>query len=246
MNYDPMAEIQLDFDRKPRTGLEEAVFAEGKSVPQLDAIFETAEQRQCPLLVTRLDAEKHASLARRWGAHVDYCATSHTAFFGRVGTVGAAARIAVVAAGTSDARVAREAQRTLTFAGAASEMMFDVGVAGLWRLTRRIETLRTFPIIVAVAGMDAALPTVLGGLVPGLIIAVPTSVGYGVAAGGRTALNAILASCASGITVVNIDNGYGAACAALRVLRALQHTDRQETEQWNVETSSRQALRESP
>ena len=222
------------------------MFAEGKSVRQLAAIFETAERRECPLLVTRLVPEKYASLAARWDAHVDYCETSHTAFFGRVRKVGAAARVAVVAAGTSDARVAREVERTLTFAGAASEMIFDVGVAGLWRLTRRIEAIRTFPVIVAVAGMDAALPTVLGGLVPGLIIAVPTSVGYGVAAGGQTALNAILASCASGITVVNIDNGYGAACAALRALRALQNTDTRETKQWNVETSSRQASRESP
>jgi NCAIR mutase (PurE)-related protein len=88
----------------------------------------------------------------------------------------------------------------------------------LWRLTRRIDELSRFRVVIAVAGMDAALPTVLGGLIPGVIVAVPTSVGYGVAAGGRTALNAILASCAPGISVVNIDNGYGAACVALRVL----------------------------
>jgi NCAIR mutase (PurE)-related protein len=87
------------------------------------------------------------------------------------------------------------------------------------RPIRRIDDLRDFPIVIAAAGMDAALPSVLGGLLPGLIVAVPTSAGYGVAAGGTTALNAILASCASGIVTVNIDNGYGAACAALRVLR---------------------------
>jgi pyridinium-3,5-biscarboxylic acid mononucleotide synthase len=98
----------------------------------------------------------------------------------------------------------------------------DVGVAGLWRLTSRLDELRSFPIVVAIAGMDAALPTVLGGLLGASIVAVPTSVGYGVAAGGHAALNAILASCAPGIVVTNIDNGYGAACAALRIAKAVR------------------------
>ena len=96
--------------------------------------------------------------------------------------------------------------------------IFDVGVAGLWRLLDRIDDIRKFPLAIAAAGMDAALPTVLGGLFEGLIIAVPTSQGYGVAEGGSAALNSILASCSAGIVTVNIDNGYGAACAALRVL----------------------------
>ena len=116
--------------------------------------------------------------------------------------------------------VAREAVRTLAFRGEAAALIADVGVAGLWRLTRRLEEIRATPVIIVAAGMDAALPSVLAGLVPGVVIAVPTSVGYGVAAGGRAALDAILSSCAPGITVVNIDNGYGAACAALRLLGA--------------------------
>ena len=128
-------------------------------------------------------------------------------------------QVAVVTAGTSDVPVAREAVRTLEFNGVACKEVYDVGVAGLWRLMDRVEELARYPVLIAAAGMDAALPSVLGGLVPGLIIAVPTSVGYGVAAGGLTALNTLLASCAPGITVVNIDNGYGAACAALRSLR---------------------------
>lgn len=93
------------------------------------------------------------------------------------------------------------------------------GVAGLWRLLERVDDLKRFPVLIVIAGMDAALPTVMGGLLPSLIIAVPTSVGYGVAAGGQAALNTLLSSCAPGIVVVNIDNGYGAACAALRALR---------------------------
>jgi NCAIR mutase (PurE)-related protein len=99
--------------------------------------------------------------------------------------------------------------------------MADIGVAGLWRLMRRLDEIRQHAVVIVAAGMDAALPSVVAGLVPAAIIAIPTSVGYGVAAGGRTALDTLLASCAPGITVVNIDNGYGAACAALRLLRAL-------------------------
>jgi NCAIR mutase (PurE)-related protein len=125
----------------------------------------------------------------------------------------------VVTAGTSDIPVSREAVRTLAFHGYLSTEISDVGVAGLWRLLRHVEALCAFAVIIVVAGMDAALPTVLGGLVPGCIIAVPTSVGYGVATGGRAALDAMLASCAPGVMVVNIDNGYGAACGAMRVLR---------------------------
>ena len=97
--------------------------------------------------------------------------------------------------------------------------MTDVGVAGLWRVLERVDVLRDAEVVVVVAGMDGALPSVVAGLVPGPVIAVPTSVGYGVAQAGRVALGAALASCAPGLTVVNIDNGYGAACAALRILR---------------------------
>jgi NCAIR mutase (PurE)-related protein len=103
----------------------------------------------------------------------------------------------------------------------------DIGVAGIWRLMARLDEIRDMPVVINAAGMDAALPSVVAGLVPGAIIAVPTSVGYGVAAGGQTALNAILASCAPGIVTVNIDNGYGAACAAMRVLNALPRGDQE-------------------
>ena len=96
-----------------------------------------------------------------------------------------------------------------------------MGVAGLWRLLDRIDEIRAYPVVIVVAGMDAALPSVVGGLVPGVVIAVPTSTGYGVASGGSTAMAAMLASCAPGVVVVNIDNGYGAACAALRALPLL-------------------------
>ena len=115
---------------------------------------------------------------------------------------------------------AREAQRTLAWYGEPAAEFHDVGVAGLWRLTERLEEIRRYPVLIVAAGMDAALASVVGGLVRGCVIGLPTSVGYGVASGGRTALDAMLASCAPGLAVVNIDNGYGAACIALRMLRA--------------------------
>jgi NCAIR mutase (PurE)-related protein len=127
----------------------------------------------------------------------------------------------VVTAGTSDLRVATEAARTLHFTGVRHTVYADIGVAGLWRLTERIEEISQHDVIIVVAGMDAALASVMGGLVGKCVIGVPTSVGYGVAAGGNTALNAMLASCGQGVVVTNIDNGFGGACAAVRVLNSL-------------------------
>ena len=100
-------------------------------------------------------------------------------------------------------------------------MISDVGVAGLWRLTERLQDIQNHKVVICIAGMDAALPTVLGGLISSALIAVPTSVGYGMAEGGETALRSLLVSCAPGISVVNIDNGYGAACAAIRILNQI-------------------------
>ena len=129
--------------------------------------------------------------------------------------------MAVVSGGSSDLPVAREAIRTLNFYGHHPLEAHDLGVAGLWRLTERLDELRQRRIIICVAGMEAALPTVLAGLVPAALIAVPTSIGYGTANGGETALRALLTSCAPGLSVVNIDNGYGAACCALRIQNTL-------------------------
>lgn len=209
------SDFVLDEERAGRIGFGEAVFCAGKSVPQIAAILEHA---RAPMLLTRLDGGQYAALPAAQQALLDYDPLSSTAFSGAPPPIAEPARIAVVTAGTSDLPVAREAARTLRFSGHDATLIADVGVAGLWRLMRRLDTLRDMPVLIVAAGMDAALPSVIGGLVRGVIIGVPTSVGYGVAAGGHTALNAILASCASGIVTVNIDNGYGAACAAMRVL----------------------------
>lgn len=213
-------EFVLDFGRRDRIGLDEAVFSAGKSPAQIDAILTEAAARGASMLLTRLDPTKFTALDASLRERLDYCPVSETAVFGDRPEATSKGRVAVVCAGTSDIPVAREAVRTLAFRGEAATLIADVGVAGLWRLTRRLDELQATPIIIVAAGMDAALPSVLAGLVAGVVIAVPTSVGYGVAAGGRAALDAILSSCAPGITVVNIDNGYGAACAALRLLGA--------------------------
>ncbi len=210
-------EFVLDEAREQRLGFGEAVFCAGKSVAQIAAILEHAQQ---PMLLTRLDPDRFAALPAGQRGDLDYDPVSRTAYFGAATPTVGEALIAVVTAGTSDVPVAREAARTLRFSGHATLAVTDVGVAGLWRLMRRLDELRAMPVLIVAAGMDAALPSVIGGLLPGVIVAVPTSVGYGVAAGGHTALNAILASCAPGIVTVNIDNGYGAACAAMRVLGA--------------------------
>jgi len=215
--------IRLDFERRARIGLDEAVLCDSKSVGQIDAVLERAAAAAKPLLLTRLSTEQLTALADRHRAQLDHDPVSSTAYFAWSPPRAEAPQVAVLSAGTSDARVAREAVRTLEYYGVGALEIGDVGVAGLWRLMERIEEVRPLPAVIVAAGMDAALPSVVGGLVPGLVVAVPTSTGYGVAARGETALRAALVSCAPGVAVVNIDNGYGAACV---VLRALGRRDR--------------------
>ena len=217
-----ISEIQFDWNRKERIGLAEAVFCLQKSVEQIQSILAESRKNKDPLLLTRLSEEQFSGLHEDFKAGLDYEVLSQTGFFQVSGEKSdhKPARVIVVAAGTSDAGVAREALRTLEFNGYGAKAIFDVGVAGIWRLMERIEEIRNYPVVIAVAGMDAALPTVLGGLIPGSIIALPTSNGYGASRNGETALAACLSSCAPGVVVCNIDNGYGAACAAIRMLTA--------------------------
>jgi hypothetical protein len=211
-------EVNLDLAREARIGLPEAILCEPKSVAQLDTILGRAQAAGQPLLLTRLTDAQAAALAPRWALDDDR--VSRVAYFGWSAQTPRTGRIAIVAAGTSDAPVAKEAARTLRYHHEEPLEVYDVGVAGLHRFLARVDELRARPVVIAVAGMDAALISVTGGAVGGVVIGVPTSVGYGVAAGGHGALQSALSSCASGVVVVNIDNGYGAACAALRVLGA--------------------------
>jgi NCAIR mutase (PurE)-related protein len=212
------SDIKLDFDRGQRIGLEEAIFCEGKTADHIVEILTQAKSKQQSFLLTRLNRATHAAITEIQSFDLDYDELSQTAIFGQARDSRDENRVAIISAGTSDAGVAREAARTLRYYGHAPREVADVGVAGLWRLMERLSDIQKSDVLIVVAGMDAALPTVLGGLVSQPIIGVPTSVGYGVAKGGESALKSMLSSCSSGLTVTNIDNGYGAACAALRIL----------------------------
>jgi len=217
-----VTDVVLDHSRAERIGLGEAVLCDAKTVPQLVAVLDRAVELGLSMLLTRLAPEQHTDLPARHATDLDYDVVSRTAFLGRPALARGPARIAVVTGGTSDERVAGEALRTLAFHGHTALRVGDVGVAGLWRLQARMAEIAECPVVIAIAGLEAALPTVLAGLVPGLVIGVPVSTGYGIAAGGRTALHSMLASCANGLVTVNIDNGFGAACAAMRALRAAE------------------------
>ena len=213
-----MNEFTLDLEREARLGFDEAIFCAGKNIAQIEAILGQAPQHRERFLLTRLSPEKWAVLDADVRQRIDYDPISQTGIFGASKPFEQPARVALLTAGTSDIPVSREAVRTLNYYGFAATEFNDIGVAGLWRLTEKLDAIRSHGVTIVVAGMDAALVSVMGGLTRGVVIGVPTSVGYGVARGGESALHAALASCAPGVVVVNIDNGFGAACAAMRIL----------------------------
>jgi pyridinium-3,5-biscarboxylic acid mononucleotide synthase len=219
-----LSDFKIDWERERRTGIGEAVFCFSKSPAQVAAICDAAHRTGRRLLLTRLTEDAQAALGAATRVLLDYDPLSHTAFLGAA-EAPEPAGIAIVAAGTSDLRVAREAARTLAFYGHDALVIADVGVAGLWRLMERIEEIRKCRIVIAIAGMEGAMFSVLAGLVTAPVIAVPSSAGYGVAEGGRTALHSALASCAPGLVTVNIDNGFGAAVAALKMLKLASGQD---------------------
>lgn len=210
-----MKDIDLDFSRNERIGVPEIVYGESKSAGQLKEIATRFAERGANLLITRCSAEQVKGLAGEFDPVARTFCTIANAPAAVAGLVG------VVYAGSSDAPVAREAIVTLEFLGCTVREYGDCGVAGVHRLMAHTDALRECRVLICCAGFEGALPSVLGGLMPQPIIAVPTSVGYGVARGGQAALHGMLASCSSGITVMNIDNGCGAAAAALRILRQL-------------------------
>lgn len=213
--YADLGFAKLDLHRELRNGLPEAVYAEGKRTDDLEAIVDRMMRAHGRVLVTRLRPEAaEALLAQRpeatWHerARILTCGEPHESRPGN---------IAVLAAGTSDLHVAEEAAVCATWFGHEVERCFDVGIAGLHRLLGNLPAIRKADVVVAVAGMDGALPTVVAGMVPAPVVAVPTSVGYGASFNGLAALLTMLNACAPGIGVVNIDNGYGAAVLASRI-----------------------------
>lgn len=221
------AEHRLDLGRRQRLGMVEAIWGEHKSADQIARILEALHDAGELALATRISREKAAAVAAQLPPELmPQLALRHHPQ-ARCLTAGALpspdrsqGQVVVLGGGTSDLPVAAEAQLALACHGIAADLVLDVGVAGLHRLLERLEELRSADVLIACAGMEGALPTVLAGLLPQPVIGVPVAVGYGVSAGGMAALHGMLASCAPGLSVVNIDNGYGAAMAALRILNS--------------------------
>jgi NCAIR mutase (PurE)-related protein len=217
--FEDVADARVDTHRALRAGLPEVIFAPGKTPEQVADIARTLLRSEQEVLVTRLEPEVQHRVAERLPGG-DYDPASRTLWYGPAevplqgkGTIG------VISAGTADSPVAAEAARVAHCFGNKVDALQDVGVAGLHRLLAESETLRAARVLIVAAGMEGALPSVVGGLVDKPVIAVPTSVGYGASFGGVAALLGMLNSCASNVTVVNIDNGFGAAYVATLINR---------------------------
>ncbi len=210
-----MGHTKIDLHRPLRNGFPEVVYAAGKTAGQVADIFCRLRGRS-PVLATRVPEETARRVLEACPG-VRHNPLARTLTLGEEDVVFGEGEIGVVTAGTSDLPVAEEAVETCRMFGHKAFLVSDVGVAGLHRLLDSIDVLRRARVLIVIAGMEGALASVVGGLVPQPVVAVPTSVGYGAALSGFTALCGMLTSCASGVTVVNIDNGFGAACAACRV-----------------------------
>lgn len=204
---------KIDTGRLERTGIPEVIYSSGKTKEQVRAIAEKMYKMGIDILATRASEEIFLGI-KEIVPEATFNPVAKTIVFHHHNQEISKDYIAVVAAGTSDLPVAEEAVETARFLGNRVESIYDVGVAGIHRLFSKVELIRGARVIIVVAGMEGALPSVVGGLVNKPVIAVPTSVGYGANLGGITALLAMLNSCAAGISVVNIDNGFGAACQA--------------------------------
>lgn len=203
----------IDTNRQSRTGLPEVIYASGKTVEQVKQIAERMYQKGIDVLATRVTTEMFKAV-KNVIPGAKYNELAKTIIYKENEELVTEDYIAIVAAGTSDLPVAEEAAETAMFLGNKVEKIYDVGVAGIHRLFHRLELIRKARVIIVVAGMEGALASVVGGLVDKPVIGVPTSIGYGANFQGLSALLSMLNSCASGVSVVNIDNGFGAACQA--------------------------------
>ena len=214
-------DINFDFDRQNRIGIIEAIWGEHKNVDQLKKICEQVLDKNELVFITRINFDK-AKLILETYKNAEYYKEAFCLIIAKnFKKLSTDKKVAIVAGGTSDLSVSLEAKLALEVHGITCKTFIDVGVAGIHRLFNNLEDINKFDVIIVCAGMEGALPTVLGGLIPQPIIAVPVSVGYGVSENGFAALNSMLSSCAPGISVMNIDNGYGAAMAALRIIKII-------------------------
>ena len=214
--------FEIDFDRETRLGFPEIIYGSSKSVEVLVNILKSYQEKDQNALVTKLQLEKIDNLLQSFpDAVVDR--ESGVFLLELDESDLEKQQVAIISAGTSDGFVVNEIYYTLAYLGIQATRVNDVGVAGVHRLLKKVDQLKQFKVLIVVAGFEGALPTVVGGLLPQPIVAVPTSIGYGVAEGGQVALNTMLSSCANGISVVNINNGYGAAMAAFRILSLIKN-----------------------
>ncbi|MDA1000413.1 MAG: nickel pincer cofactor biosynthesis protein LarB [bacterium] len=211
--FENLGHTRVDHHRPLRNGFPEVIFGEGKTPEQVAAIARSLAEKDTPVIVTRA-GEAHAAALRAAFPSAAWNPVARMIILTSGKEKKKTGCIAVLCAGTSDLPVAEEAACTAEALGSRVHRAFDVGVAGLQRLLAEIPAIRKANAVIAIAGMEGALPSVVAGLVSAPVIAVPTSVGYGVTMGGLTPLFAMLNSCASGLSVVNIDNGFGAACQA--------------------------------
>ena len=213
-----MHESIIDFQRRTRLGVIEAIWGEHKTTEQISEILKKYKREAETALVTRLTKEKGQKLLVEFPSAEFHEISGCLTLGGFKEFTSSNEEVIILTGGTSDVGVASEAEIALNLHGIKTKLLIDVGVAGLHRLLDRLEEIKSGKVVIACAGMEGALPTVLAGLIPQPIIGLPVSVGYGISGGGKTALEGMLASCAPGLTVVNIDNGYGAAMAAMRIL----------------------------
>ena len=214
-------DIRFDFQRRERIGLVEAIWGADKSIDQLKRISEEVLLKKEVVFITRINREKANYLLDLYQEGRFYEEANCLIIGENSNKLSTNKKVAIISGGSSDLSVTLEAKLSLEIYGVSCQSFIDVGVAGLHRLLSQIEKINNYDVLIVCAGMEGALATVIGGLLPQPIIAVPVSVGYGVSRNGETALNSMLSSCAPGIAVMNIDNGYGAAMAALRIIKRI-------------------------
>ena len=214
-------DIRFDFERRGRIGLIEAIWGADKSIDQLKRIAKEVLDKKEIVFITRITKEKAIELLSIYEKAKFYQKANCLIIGHNSNKLSTDKKVAIISGGSSDLGVTLEAKLTLDIYGVNCRTFIDVGVAGLHRLLSQLEEINKYDVLIVCAGMEGALATVVGGLLPQPIIAVPISVGYGVSKNGVTALNSMLSSCSPGITVMNIDNGYGAAMAALRIIKSI-------------------------
>jgi len=214
-------EIKLDFQRRERLGLIEAIWGQDKSIDQLKRLSESVLSKNEVVFITRINSEKADYLLDLYDDARFYEEANCLIIGTNLNKINTNKKVAIISGGSSDLAVTLEAQLALKIYGVNCQSFIDVGVAGLHRLMSQLEEINKYDVLIVCAGMEGALATVVGGLLAQPIIAVPVSVGYGVSKNGETALNSMLSSCSPGIAVMNIDNGYGAAMAALRIIKMI-------------------------